>query len=51
MNFKGLFQISWVCPLYVSINVKPERGGGGGGPRGICEEFDLYCFPHPQEFD
>ena len=28
MNFKGLFQISWVCPLYVSINVKPE-----GGPR------------------
>ena len=34
---------------YACINVKTE-GGGGGNP-GICGAFDLYCLPHPQEFD
>ena len=29
------------------INVKPE----GGEPRGICGAFDLFCLPHPREFD
>ena len=26
--------------------IKPK-----GGTTGICEAFDLYCLPHPQEFD
>ena len=29
-----------------SINVKPE-----GGTPGRCGAFDLYCLPHPREFD
>ena len=33
---------------YASINVNPE---GGGGTPGICGAFDLYCLPHPREFD
>ena len=28
------------------INVKPE-----GGTPGICGAFDLFCLPHPREFD
>ena len=24
---------------------------GGGGGAGICGAFDLYCHPHPREFD
>ena len=24
---------------------------GGGGTPGICGAFDLYCPPHPREFD
>ena len=35
--------------MHRSINVKPE--GGGGGTPGICGAFDLYCLPHPREFD
>ena len=38
-----------ICFDYASSNVKPE--GGGGGTPGICGAFDLYCLPHPQEFD
>ena len=35
---------------YAPTNVKPEGGGGGGTP-GICGAFDLFCLPHPREFD
>ena len=31
---------------YACINVKAE-----GGTPGICGAFDLYCLPHPREFD
>ena len=35
--------------MHLSVNVKPEGGGGGGA--GICGAFDLYCLPHPHKFD
>ena len=32
---------------FAPINVKPEVGGTPG----ICGAFDLFCLPHPREFD
>ena len=32
------------------LSMLSPRGGGGGTP-GICGAFDLYCLPHPREFD
>lgn len=37
--------------ICVSINVKPECGGGGGRTPGICGAIDLFCLSHPPEFD
>ena len=53
-TFKKLNQYFFNQSMFpnASINVKPEGGwGGGGGTPGICGEFDLYCLPHPREFD
>ena len=38
-QIKGIMHVSMLSPK-----------GGGGGP-GICGAFDLYCLPHPREFD
>ena len=41
--------VFYFSPLGINapINVKPE----GGGTPGICGAFDLFCLPHPREFD
>ena len=36
----------WPGLYNASINVKPE-----GGTPGRCGAFELYCLPHPREFD
>ena len=36
-----------IVNIYACIHVKPE----GEGTPGICGAFDLYCLPHPREFD
>ena len=37
--------------LIMHLSMLSPRGGGGGGTPGICGAFDLFCLPHPWEFD
>ena len=46
-QIKSKIQICEVTVINASINVKPE----GGGTPGKCGAFDLYCLPHPREFN
>ena len=43
---RSITSIFMLLLCYAPINVKPE-----GGTPGICGAFDLFCLPHPREFD